>query len=482
MQLWKFAAALFLICIHSSAWGQQPGPPLCDPGPADTRNGRTVTRGYRVFPDQLLPRCNNNVWYSYTNSPTVFVFIHGLGSDSSGSWLNETTREFWPELVRSDDLYERPSIFLAGYPTAITGNDPYSIRDAAKSLFDTLNTPTPGRPSILASKKNIVFVAHSMGGVVVRHMLSRAWHIDAFKDRVIGLALVASPSLGSKLATFGDKILPFIPLFGLSDGAKQLQWQSEFLVGLHEDFQSVLTRSVYPHLKGIEFYEAGFIMTGGREVVVEKSSAARYFDSYLISGSNHWSIAKPSAQSSTPSANTTLITFYQTHLKPEIDALASVPKSRKIVLMDSYAHIYDRAHARPGEMNSHIIRQDLASLDASFAIEPVHDNWNSYQNVIEHKPDLVVIHYSSLGSSTSDLPNFLNYLLSRLPAAQVLVYSRSKWTNFEDHVRSLVDRRYSHRVFGYHVARSGVAPISFADSRVAGELRSKVQARLIALP
>lgn len=46
--------------------------------------------------------------------------------------------------------------------------------------------------------KKIIFIGHSTGGIVARYILES--RVDLFKDKKIGLALYASPSLGSKMA------------------------------------------------------------------------------------------------------------------------------------------------------------------------------------------------------------------------------------------------------------------------------------------
>jgi len=51
------------------------------------------------------------------------------------------------------------------------------------------------------SRNSIVFVCHSTGGIVVRYLLESNW--AQFKDKRVGLVLIASPSYGS---TQADKV------------------------------------------------------------------------------------------------------------------------------------------------------------------------------------------------------------------------------------------------------------------------------------
>ena len=142
----------------------------------------------------------NNTWYRFTNSDTVFVFVHGLLSDSRGAWLHEVKKDpsknaYWPKLICDDKNFDDVSVFLAGFYTALDGG-PYNVRDAAKEIFTALSISIEPADSPVLDKKNILFITHSTGGIVVRHMLTR--HIDKFADKNIGLILIASPSIGSR--------------------------------------------------------------------------------------------------------------------------------------------------------------------------------------------------------------------------------------------------------------------------------------------
>ena len=97
----------------------------------------------------LPPVGTHNLWYCFTDSDTAVVFVHGFTSDSRQAWYAEVPGSdqptaYWPRIVRSDpDLDKRPaplnepSIFLAGYPTALdstTYRSASSARGARKIL------------------------------------------------------------------------------------------------------------------------------------------------------------------------------------------------------------------------------------------------------------------------------------------------------------------------------------------------------------
>lgn len=247
---------------------------------------------------QVLNRPNagtNNVWYQFNDSETVFVFVHGILSDSRTAWFYEDKNDsansrYWPEMVSGDKTFEKPSIFLGGYYTEIQSGS-YDIRDAANDLFEALAIPVDGGDLAVLHKKNIVFITHSTGGIVVRHMLTR--HVQDFRDKKVGLVLIASPSGGSKDA---DRFGWLAKLVDHEMG-KELQWDNPFLTELDKDFKNLVDQRLIPSLAGIELLENHFILKWlsiVKKEVVSRESAGRYFgEPRLLANTDHISAVKP---------------------------------------------------------------------------------------------------------------------------------------------------------------------------------------------
>lgn len=135
-------------------------------------------------------------WLQRPGNDMVFVMVHGIFSDNRDAWLNPQSPSctYWPELIASTDDFEKAGVFLASYYTDV-GSKNFDIRQAANTLYTLMTTPVGSELLAPLNLSRIVFVAHSMGGIVVRRMLEKKW--ASFKGRKIGLVLVASPSLGS---------------------------------------------------------------------------------------------------------------------------------------------------------------------------------------------------------------------------------------------------------------------------------------------
>lgn len=240
----------------------------------------------------------NNLWYRYNDEDAVLVFVHGVLSNSRDCWLHndEQTKRpicYWPELIASDARFKDVGIYLGGYHTAVDSGD-FPIQQCAQEVYSYLTIPDPlNRPPVM-EKKKITFVCHSMGGIVARYLLCE--QRDVFKDKQVGIVLIASPSYGSQLARSLDRV---VYLYNHAQGT-QLQWGNETLKDLDKRFRNVKESGQIPNLSGVELFENRFVIHWKwlpwftRDKVVTEESAARYFGyAKQVGGSDHTSISKP---------------------------------------------------------------------------------------------------------------------------------------------------------------------------------------------
>lgn len=251
--------------------------------------------------DKLPPISSQSspYWYKINDtSDTVIVFIHGIFGNSRDTWLytdqsSIDKSDYWPAIVFDDQQgFAKPSIFLAGYYTD-PGSGEFGLTDISKELFNALNSRDSANRRVL-DKRNILFVAHSTGGLVVRHTLLH--HKDVFRPKAVGLILMASPSYGSRLAN----TLGWVAAIFNNRLAKELQWGSSSIIELDNDFKDVVLDQELPDLECREAVENHFIVhfswlpVFSEASVVDRSSASRYCKYEMIADSNHSSIVKPS--------------------------------------------------------------------------------------------------------------------------------------------------------------------------------------------
>ena len=166
----------------------------------------------------------------------------------------------------------------------------YNLNDVVDDLRQRL------RSAKVEDFPRILFVCHSMGGLVARrYLVRRQLDIATAETRTIfGLLLIASPSLGADWANW---LTPIAQFFQHSQ-AETLRFSknNRWLDTLDRDFRD-LKESGKLQLCGRELIEDKFIVLHKFFVfpkVVERISGALYFGEALkIAGSDHFSITKP---------------------------------------------------------------------------------------------------------------------------------------------------------------------------------------------
>lgn len=213
------------------------------------------------------------------------VFVHGFLSSAEGCWSKPGVPG-WPDLVASS--FPSLAVCTVTYNTEVWSGH-YSISDVADGLHERLV-----QDGVLTSGRKLVFVCHSMGGLVVRRMLVQRRDQLAKLNLTIGLFLVASPSLGSDYAKLFSPIARF--LGHTQADAMRFSEANHWLVDLDRDFDRLLTDKLL-YIVGRELIEDRLVLLRWLWLfprVVPAFSGARYFPEPLkIELSDHFSIAKP---------------------------------------------------------------------------------------------------------------------------------------------------------------------------------------------
>lgn len=136
------------------------------------------------------------------------IFVHGLGGHPYTTWADSKGDAFWPRWLASDIpglavwtlAYDAPASNWLG--TAM------SLQDRAKNVLERLvgKSELRGLP--------IVFVCHSLGGLVIKQVLRTAndrraggdAEAQAFVASVKGVVFIATPHSGSVHATLLDRL------------------------------------------------------------------------------------------------------------------------------------------------------------------------------------------------------------------------------------------------------------------------------------
>jgi pimeloyl-ACP methyl ester carboxylesterase len=127
------------------------------------------------------------------------VFVHGLGSDPK-TWENKDTGFSWPEALQQSDS-RLHVVNLAHYAPLFKFKDTSAVsaqfQATAKTFLDELKNHSVG------TKRPIVFVTHSLGGIIVKEALRTAEHSREYRpilEKTRGIVFLATPHCGSGLA------------------------------------------------------------------------------------------------------------------------------------------------------------------------------------------------------------------------------------------------------------------------------------------
>ena len=102
-----------------------------------------------------------------TNADTVVVFVHGIFGDAYSTWTNAATHAYWPDLLTKDHAFNGTDVYVHAFSSPYF-RDSYTIDE----LVENMRLVFDG-DEVFQKHKYVVFVCHSMGGLVTRGYLRR---------------------------------------------------------------------------------------------------------------------------------------------------------------------------------------------------------------------------------------------------------------------------------------------------------------------
>ncbi|OBT96248.1 hypothetical protein VE01_05769 [Pseudogymnoascus verrucosus] len=188
------------------------------------------------------------------------VAVHGLNGTADKTWTDEDNNFFWLEDLVND--FPGARVFTYGYASEVkftlgTGD----IEAFARSLLEALKAE---RVSKKDQARRIIFICHSMGGIVVKKALIIAKNEDLLYDNtrksVVGIAFLSTPHRGSSqtelplvLANIANVVLSGVGRYVgsmRSDLIKSLEKDSMGLKDISTNF-----RDQTENMKIASFYE-----------------------------------------------------------------------------------------------------------------------------------------------------------------------------------------------------------------------------------
>ncbi|KAM0334178.1 hypothetical protein ACHAQA_001198 [Verticillium albo-atrum] len=174
-------------------------------------------------------------------------FIHGLTGGRETTWTAEGQPEPWPKTLLPPKL-PKARILSYGYDAYIFakggGVSTNGLADHAKNFLTDLTTE---RASSGAKTRPLIFVAHSLGGLVCKEAIllsrdSNDEHLRGVFDHVSGIAFMGTPHKGSWMVDWAN--IPVSALGVMPNSNIRLlgvlKTTNEFLESVQERFCSML--------------------------------------------------------------------------------------------------------------------------------------------------------------------------------------------------------------------------------------------------
>ncbi|ETI29606.1 hypothetical protein G647_02059 [Cladophialophora carrionii CBS 160.54] len=153
--------------------------------------------------------------YSAIDPVVDIVFVHGLNGHPHDTWSTKKPKVFWPaDLLPAALEEQRPRILTYGYDANVTaftdGVSKDKIHNHAEHLASRL---VANRSLKKATERPIIFVAHSLGGLVVKRCLIYCQsirphqHTERLRSIYVstyGILFLGTPHNGSDLAKWGS--------------------------------------------------------------------------------------------------------------------------------------------------------------------------------------------------------------------------------------------------------------------------------------
>ncbi|KAG7406905.1 Protein SERAC1 [Fusarium oxysporum f. sp. rapae] len=179
------------------------------------------------------------------------VFVHGLKGDCQKTWTDKSSGNLWPKTLLPLEI-ETARVLTYSYDSTVIGKeDVPSQNRISNHAYNLVTALASLRQSDNTNERPIIFVCHSLGGLVCQDALVTAkqrseQHLQDIVNFTRGVIFLGTPHHGSSLAKIGELVSRSVGLIKEtnSDIVQVLTRDSEVLARIQDSFQALLmTRS-----------------------------------------------------------------------------------------------------------------------------------------------------------------------------------------------------------------------------------------------
>lgn len=222
---------------------------------------------------------------SKTNRPTLIVFVHGIFGDAQGTWQRPSARPLYDVAISEAGLSDTVDVYVFGYPSTKLGRvaeASFTIREAGRALEAELK-----RHRVAETYTRIVFVGHSMGGLVT---LQALLNDPALRSKVPLVVSYGTPYQGAQIAAIGRLVFPNPGLDVLRSIEKN---DNEYLAALNDQWRRLKEAPSAPKVRCA--YEKKTIAPLDQLIVPEASGTALCDGAASAIEEDHLGMVKPTS-------------------------------------------------------------------------------------------------------------------------------------------------------------------------------------------
>ncbi len=250
-------AACFACMVSLSGCNEPPPPP---------------PQTLQAIANKTAPRW---VHQNQPHAKVALVFVHGIFGDTMGTWTNANGTTFFDILRKDPKLEAGVDMFAFGYTSEMFKSGSLDIQEAANKLNEHLQYHK------VNDYPAIVFIAHSMGGLVtLRHLLAQREQLA----KVPVLILLGTPQEGAQIASIAKYVMKNDALLQMMPADRD-----GYLRNLNDEWRSIKAPARRPVIRCGYEKQATF-----GQMIVPWSSATRFCDGAASAlAADHLGIVKP---------------------------------------------------------------------------------------------------------------------------------------------------------------------------------------------
>ncbi|KAK4150207.1 hypothetical protein C8A00DRAFT_37212, partial [Chaetomidium leptoderma] len=265
---------------------------------ADADRGNQETR---MPLQQRQPWLGLSLVHAFPEPLADLIFVHGLGGTSHSTWWWQRNPDFfWPGWLAQDATLSKSRIFTFGYNADFKQDTSSAILEFSRELLLQMKTYSDSAAvdGAAIGKYPVIFVMHSMGGLVVKKACIIGRSNKQYQDVVSqfrAMLFLGTPHRGSAFAEVLNNILRTVPALSKKLYVSELSKTAPSLQDINEQF-----RGVCEGLQLASMYETQKTPLGPliKKMIVHKDSAVLGYAAEISSPLNadHHGVSKFSSK------------------------------------------------------------------------------------------------------------------------------------------------------------------------------------------